>query len=145
MTLLKSDDQGSVSELVADSGFRCLIQELPDRQNCKGHSRVNGGTVLVEWAESPSHGSCYHLRDVGGRDHVLIHPGNLAGDVEMGYASDAEGCLLPGAGETVFREGETVGKHLLKKDQRGVSSSVVTTKALAEEMHRGPFMLTINR
>jgi hypothetical protein len=142
---IAQDDEGTVSPLESDGGFKCLVLELPDRANANGHSRIPAGTYPCEWAESPHHGPCYHVRDVPGRSDILIHAGNLAGDVDMGFASDLLGCLAPGTSRALFRAGEAVGRHTLTRDQHGVASSGVALKALVEEFHHEPFMLTITR
>ena len=52
----------------------------------------------MEYIESSASGrykDCYHLKNVPGREGVLIHKGNFAGDVEKGYKSDSKDCLLP--------------------------------------------------
>jgi hypothetical protein len=42
----------------------------------------------VEPYESPTRGRCFHVKDVPGRDSILIHAGN--------YNKDTKGCILPG-------------------------------------------------
>lgn len=153
MRLLLSDEQGSVSEFRSDSELTWMIQELPDRQNARNRSRINPGEYVLDWRESPSHGWCYRVMreidgkivEVEGHDHVLMHIGNLAGDVEMGYASDSEACLLPGMTEAVFAAGAKVGHHVLTKPQRGVTGSGTALHAIEEEFRRERFKLTIIR
>ena len=82
------------------------------------------------------------------RDHILIHPANLAGDVDKGFVSQLEGCFAPGADVVTFRKGDKFGTHVLEKDQHGVSSSGPTLKELLRQF-RSPdgrqedFLLTI--
>ena len=153
MRLLKSDDQGSLSEFRSDSELTWKIQELPDRQNARNRSRIPAGEYVLDWRESPTHGWCYRvmrevdgkLVEVEGHDHVLMHIGNLAGDVEKEYASDSEACLLPGTAEVVFAKGALVGRHVLTKPQRGVTESGPALRAIQEEFRRERFKLTIIR
>jgi len=45
--------------------------------------------------KSPKFGMVYGVRDVPGRSNVLIHSANLAGDVDLGYATQLHGCIAP--------------------------------------------------
>jgi hypothetical protein len=149
------DDEGTVSPLREDGRQVCLIAELPDRQNKKDRSRINAGRYYAAMEDSPHHGHVYRLHkyrddgshdpDVDGHTHVLVHIGNVAGDVDMGYASDSEACMLPGTSRALFRAGEQVGRHLLDKDQHGVASSGVALKALLECTGGEPFILDVDR
>lgn len=151
--ILWSNEEGTQSKLVCED-FSCLIQELPDRGNVPDKSRINPGDYVCAIIDSPSHGRVYHLREmvngveeaeIDGHTHVLIHIGNLAGDVGLGYASDSEACLLPGEQNALFRAQEQVGKHVLTKDQHGVASSGVAYKRLMDFFGGQPFALKIIR
>lgn len=74
--------------------------ELPWRENRRGVSCIPCGVydALYEDTRKVIGGVCrwYHLRDVPDRGGILIHPGNFAGDVREGFASDVRGCILIG-------------------------------------------------
>lgn len=157
LRLIASDDEGTVSACLKEDGAQlCVILELPDRQNKKDRSRINAGWYYLEMWDSPHHGRVYRLHkydpatgakdpDVDGHTFVLLHIGNVAGDVDMGFCSDSEACLLPGTSRALFRAGEKVGQHILKKDQHGVASSAVALKAVLEYTEGKPFLLQITR
>ena len=65
--------------------------ELPDLGNQRFHSCIPEGTYTIEKVTN-SHGNCFSVKDVPGRDGVLIHIGNYA----AGKKVDTEGCILPG-------------------------------------------------
>jgi len=50
----------------------------------------------VQLRISPKYGPVFHVIDVEGRSWILTHSGNWAGDVDKGYHSHSEGCLLFG-------------------------------------------------
>lgn len=89
-------DQGTLGMVLAPGGFRCHSMELPDRDNVQNVSRIPAGEYLCTWHKSPKFGQCYWVRGVPGRSAILIHPGNLAGDVGKGYRTHSWGCLLLG-------------------------------------------------
>lgn len=152
---IRESDDGTTSPLVLENGKQlCLIEELPDRGDTRNRSRVHGGLYRLRMSDSPHHGHVYRLchllpdgseAEVEAHDHVLLHIGNLAGDVEKGYCSDSEACLLPGTSRALFRAGEKVGRHVLTRDQEGVASSGVALKAIYDEFNGEPFELEINR
>jgi hypothetical protein len=65
--------------------------ELPDLGNQRFHSCIPEGIYQIEKVTN-SHGNCFSVKDVPGRDGVLIHIGNYA----SGKKVDTEGCILPG-------------------------------------------------
>lgn len=73
--------------------LRCV--ELPWRENRVGHSCIPPGTYQCEMTNSPTKGLVYEVKDVSGRSHVLIHSANFAGDVDLGWTSELEGCIAP--------------------------------------------------
>lgn len=125
-----STDEGTFGKFTAFNGWTCAWMEKPWRNNEHGKSSLPLGVYLLEWDNSPSKGWCYHFRNVPGRDHVLLHSANLAGDMDKGWASELEGCSAPGAEVVTFMAGVTVGAHVLTRTQRGVSASKQTLAAL---------------
>lgn len=86
----------TTGRLVALDGDKKLVEvvtiELPDNGNMKNVSCIPEGTYECERIISPSKGECFHVNDVPGRSHILIHVGNYA----AGKKVDTEGCILPG-------------------------------------------------
>ncbi len=90
-----SDDNGTFGTL-AGEGMLLTTLELPWRDNKPNMSCIPKGDYICELVQSPHFGQVYQIQNVPGRSHILIHPGNLAGDVALGLRSDSEGCILPG-------------------------------------------------
>src|SRR3990167_9106461 len=95
LTRLRTGDDGTFGHLVLDSGFRCVMLELPWRDNQRGRSCVPAGRYLFAWrTDSPKHGACYEewddpstsaREDIANRDNIQIHAANLPGDDSFGY------------------------------------------------------------
>lgn len=128
---LRSDDQGTLGSLLAPNGFTCLCMELPDRDNRQNISRIPAGEYRCTWHHSPRFGWVYWVRNVPGRSAVLIHPGNLAGDVAKGFKTHSHGCLL-------------LGKYVGKLGrQRAVLVSRPTLREFSSAMDKRDFTLKI--
>ena len=136
-------DEGTVFDVVCDSGFAFKILMPPWLDDLPDVSRIPKTTYILKWTNHPIHGWTWQIQDVVGRTDVLLHPGNLAGRVAMGYAADSEGCGLPGADVGLFKAGQQVGRHLLTKDQHGVINSDATWLALKVEMDSQDFQLQL--
>lgn len=104
-TLLRQPhtDEGTFGTLKTDDGHLELCSlELPWRDlNADGvgdarRSCINAGLYECFWHLSPSRGWCYEVARVPGRSAILIHPANLAGDVEKGWQSELLGCIAFG-------------------------------------------------
>ncbi len=91
----KSSAQGTFGVLIGDN-FRWHTVELPWKENKPNVSCIPCGTYHCDMAVSPRFGRVYHVRDVPGRTHILIHAGNYAGDIQEGYKTHSHGCILPG-------------------------------------------------
>lgn len=89
-----STEQGTFGVL-RFGGEQVHTLELPWRDNRRQRSCVPVGAYECRLVRSPRFGNVYKLLAVPGRSHVLIHPANLAGDVEMGWTSELEGCIAP--------------------------------------------------
>ncbi len=136
------DDEGTFCRFIADNGWKCPMLGLPYRDtdgdglSDNKRSRLPEGAFVFRFGRSPKWGPCYIMDpddEAPNRSHILIHPANLAGDVEKGFVSQLEGCFAPGADIVTFRKGDKVGAHVLEKDQHGISSSGPTLKELLRQ------------
>lgn len=91
-----SMDQGTLGHLVTQRGFQCYILELPNYDNVRSYSCIPLGDYVVRVRRSPKYGLVFHLTDVEGRQYILMHSGNWAGDVHKGFKTHSKGCLLFG-------------------------------------------------
>lgn len=132
-----STEQGTFGVLILEDGTKYQTAELPWRDNERKVSCIPDGTYKVALVNSPRFGRVYGLADVPGRSHILIHAGNFAGNVERGWVSDVEGCILLGT-----------TRGLLKNVKGNAQQAVTSSKpALADFMHRmagAPFDLTVS-
>ena len=91
-------DQGTVGWLMMNYVPVCFVMELPWRDNQANVSCIPAGRYQVSYLPRSASGKyrdVYHVQDVPDRSGILIHPGNFAGDKQMGYQTDSWGCLLP--------------------------------------------------
>ena len=148
LTRQPSMAQGTFGDLLTDSGLSLKSGELPWHDNATGISCIPPGIYVVKWQWSQAHGkNLYHVVNVPMRSEVEIHAGNLCGDEAAGFASDVLGCMLPGLSVAMFQNGSRVGKHLLTRDQLGVTQSIEALGQLEADMREDneqkDFMLTI--
>lgn len=68
--------------------YSCKTLELPWNDNKKNNSCIPLGTYKVDKYNSQKFGLCFKLRNVPGREGILIHAGN--------YNSQTQGCILVG-------------------------------------------------
>ena len=87
--------QGTLGVLTAD-GLRLDVMEPPPRDNRRNRSCIPVGAYEVAPHISPRFGRCLLVTDVPNRSHILIHAGNVGGDVDLGWHTHTLGCLLPG-------------------------------------------------
>lgn len=89
-----STDQGTFGQLTF--GVTCIgTTELPWRDNKSQRSCIPAGKYLCELVTSPKFSKVYHIDRVPGRADCLIHPANLAGDVDLGWTTQLHGCIAP--------------------------------------------------
>lgn len=133
-----SRDDGTPGKVTVDgSDWTADSLELSDRGNANDISCIPYGFYVVSWLNHPAHGWCWQLLGVKGRQAILIHPFNLAGNTESGYAKQALGCIGFGYGRAIFKAGTTFhveGPHgpnveQLSRDQWGITDS---KKAVAD-------------
>ena len=87
----KQTDEGTFGVLAYNGELVCLSLELPWRENQTGISCIPEGVFPLyhreRWFGTERMGHTYQI-DVPGRTGILIHPANLA--------SELEGCIAPG-------------------------------------------------
>lgn len=89
-----STDEGTFGVL-SFGGQAVRTLELPWRDNRPQRSCIPAGSYPCRIVQSPRFGRCYGVFSVPGRSAILIHPANLAGDVELGWTSQLHGCIAP--------------------------------------------------
>jgi len=117
-TLIRLDDnteKQSLGRLYLHNGlvkiFDCCTLELPDKSNQNNISRIPPGHYVVTPRWSKKFKNHFHVLDVKGRSHILIHAGN--------FYTQIEGCILVGTSFTdINNDGEKDviwSGHTLKK------------------------------
>ncbi len=131
-----STDAGTFGTLALKDGLTLRTVELPWRGNATGRSCIPPGTYRCEIVNSPRFGRVYGVRDVVGRQNILLHAANFGGDVDKGLQSDLLGCIAPA----------TDIKTLTNKSGQLQRAGVNSAQALASLMKWGnglPFDLVI--
>ncbi|MBI4997867.1 MAG: hypothetical protein HZC22_13435 [Rhodocyclales bacterium] len=79
--------------------FTVRSLELPWKGNARRVSCIEPGTYRATVRQSPRFKrQVLLLHDVPGRDMIEIHPANWAGDEELGWFSELNGCIALGLG-----------------------------------------------
>lgn len=125
-----TSDEGTEGMLATD-GFFCKTLELPWRENRRSISCIPSGEYTVKIRQSPKYGSIYWITSVPNRSWILIHSGNFAGDIEKGFKTHVNGCILLGK-----EHGDLAG-------QRAVFSSRITVRAFMRHMENKTFKLNV--
>lgn len=137
VTLLRepSTDEGTFGVMVV--GERAFFSlELPWRENRRKRSCIPAGDYVCKQVRSPRFGRVFTVTGVPGRSAILIHPGNFGGDVEKGYQSHIEGCILLG-----LKRGSLVNTN--GSPQRCVLLSRPAVREFMELAGPGPFLLRV--
>ena len=92
----RSGVHGTLGSLAAPALAPLHVMEPPWRGNRRSRSCIPAGIYTVTPYRSPRFRDCLLVRDVPGRSHILFHRGNVGGDVERGFRTHTQGCLLPG-------------------------------------------------
>ena len=152
VTRFEQSDAGTFGKLVIPGLFECYTGELPlrtlDGKRVPFKGRIAPWKGRVSWCVSASrknpNGSpeyTYRLESVPDAEGILIHNGNFCGDVDKGYISDVEGCLI--LGRAVLDIEIPTGKRKAMLKQKGVSSSRDTVTSFINILEKRPFELTI--
>lgn len=128
---LAHSDQGTQGVLILPDGVFCCTLELPWRDNRANVSCIPCGEYDVAIRKSPRFGKVYEVKNVPGRSFILLHPGNLAGDIHRGYRTHVEGCIL-------------LGKYFGRlAGQSAVLASRPTVRAFMKNLGNKPFRLSV--
>lgn len=128
---IRRNDQGTIGILSTPYGFSCYTLELPWRYNQKNISCIPAGEYITKIRFSPKYGKVYHVQDVPNRTFILIHSGNWAGDVDKGYRTHVNGCIILGA------------QRGLLDGQIAVLNSRITVRRFMSHMNDNDFTLNI--
>jgi hypothetical protein len=96
--------------------------EREDLCNMKNRSCIPEGKYTCEKISSPSHGSCFEVRDVPKRSHILFHKGNWP-------SKDSEGCILIAESFDILDGREAIG------DSRHGFKEFMVTLQYEKEFH----------
>ncbi len=91
----QSSVHGTMGVLAAGE-LRLHVMEPPWRDNRRNRSCIPEGDYEVLPHLSPRFRRCLLVAGVENRSHILVHAGNVGGDVEAGFHTHTLGCLLPG-------------------------------------------------
>ncbi|WEJ62166.1 DUF5675 family protein [Thiomicrorhabdus lithotrophica] len=137
-----STDMGTKGDLMLGDKVVCKMLEPPWRDNVTNISCIPPGRYEVEYlavSASGKYKDVYYIKDamqhvkaIVSRDGVLIHKGNWAGDVSLGYKSDSEACQLPCMGYTVDENRQLMGYD-----------SATAMQAIHEAVGRSSFILEV--
>lgn len=132
-----TSDQGTEG-ILATEGFFCKTLELPFLENKKNISCIPSGEYIVKIRQSPKYGKIYWVTNVKNRSWILIHSGNVAGNVNKinpntgkKFKSNVNGCILLGK------------KHGWLWGQRAVLISRPTIRKFMDFMNYKTFKLHI--
>lgn len=126
-----SGSHGTFGKVVTDVGYYCNSLELPWKNNQRKLSCIAALSYLCKIVISPTFGKVYQLQNVPGRSYILEHPANFAGDIELGYKTELEGCIALGE------------KRGIMKGQKCLLVSRPAIRRFMESMQYEPFMLNI--
>lgn len=126
----RRSNQGTEGMILFED-FNCFTLELPWRDNLRNISCIPPGEYLTETRQSGKFGLNYHVKEVPGRNYILIHSGNWAGDSTKGYKTHVNGCILLGQ-----KKGWLAG-------QRAVLNSRITIRKFMDYMEYQPFQLKV--
>ncbi len=138
LTRDETSDHGTLGVL-AGGGLRLHVIEPPWRDNRRNRSCIPAGAYDALPHVSPRFGRSVLVAGVPGRSHILIHAGNLGGDVDRGLRTHTLGCLLPG----LRRGGLVVATDGGQRRQKAVLASRTALRHLMAWAGDRPFRLEI--
>jgi hypothetical protein len=138
-----SRDEGTPGTCtIFGTSFTADSWELSDRGNASMISCIPFGFYVLRWTNHPQHGWCFQVVNVPGREDILFHSFNLAGNVESGFVKQALGCIGLGFGRGVFKAGTSMHVEgpngleveALTRDQAGIINSKAAIAAFQAAM-----------
>lgn len=132
---ISTSDHGSMGIWLVDGQFFSYSMEPPWRDNAPNLSCIPPGSYRCVWHRSPKYGWVYLVTGIDGRSFVLVHPGNVGGDITKGYRTHTNGCILLGS-----RRG---GLKIKGRMQRAVLASRTTVRRFFSLMNRESFQLNV--
>ena len=138
----QSSDEGTFGVIVSTADRTCWhTAELPWRGNERGKSCIPIGSYETEWITRENGGKAVWLPHVPGRDEILVHAGNWAGDEDKGFRSDSDGCILIGRRIDLlqWKQSDSGDTRL----QRGTLDSAATLDLFHDYTAGKPFLLDI--
>ncbi len=127
---MRRHNQGTEGILFT-GGFNCKVLELPWRNNQRNISCIPAGEYDTIIRQSNKYKTIYWILKVPDRSYILLHSGNWAGSIDLGYKTHSSGCLLLGK-----EFGYLMG-------QRAVLNSRITVRAFMDHMDNKPFTFHI--
>ena len=124
-------DMGTEGMLITNDGFTCMTMELPWRNNLQSKSCIPSGEYTVQTRISQKYGKVYWVTGVPNRSYILIHSGNFGGNVDEGYKTHIEGCILLGK------------EHGWLGGQRAVLNSRIAVREFVTRMGFEEFILKV--
>ncbi len=129
---LPSNSQGTYGVfLIPSLDFKCYSIELPWKNNSNSISCIPKGEYKVVLRWSKKYKYHFHVTDVDGRQWILFHSGNYAGDTSKGWKTHSKGCILLG---------KSIG---VLNGQKAVLNSRITIKRLMTLLNKKTFKLKI--
>jgi len=156
LTRKSTGDSGTFGDLILPDGTILKTGECPWRDNKSVISRIPvsagnpNGAYLAHLEKTGKHPSTdnpdawdangvFVLQDVEGRTMCEIHVGNFCGDINLGYQSDVEGCII--LGEQLGQEMTT--RLSQNKMQDAVLSSTSAVEKFYKLMNGQDFLLVV--
>jgi hypothetical protein len=132
----ESTDQGTFGVLTV-GGVTFFTLELPWRDNQRMVSCIPPGEYPCVWGLSPRlKRFTYRVQGVPGRDGVLIHSANFAGDHTQGWIAQLNGCIALGKRQGVL-------KNAHGQAQKAILTSAPAVREFEALMASKPFTLDI--
>ncbi|AZS49979.1 hypothetical protein DM558_03945 [Entomomonas moraniae] len=94
LVLEKSEYYGTFETITLPDGKTFYTLELPDKGNKRQVSCIPKGTYQCKIFNSAKFGKVYGICGVPNRIAILIHAGNYGGDIDKGYRTDIQDCIL---------------------------------------------------
>lgn len=133
----ENSDHGTFGVMTLPDGQQLHSLELPWRNNLSNRSCIPEGRYRCILTWSPRFGRMMWLvNGVVGRLGIRIHPANLAGDVELGWKSQLNGCIAFG-----FR----LGRMQIDDGrwQRSLFTSRPAVRQFEDAVKTSPFLLEV--